>query len=151
MASNNDEIEDGGGGTPGDNTDASLSSIDFGALLTNSSSADGVGFPLASGINVVRVAQAIIGSIAFSVLLGVNSVISTLSDVYSGLIDGLGGFFGDRLIGATLGAGVSAIEGAWSFSLDEFGFGAYLIGLGVVIATFYVADRGADAALEVLR
>ena len=146
----NDEIDDGGGSTPDGSEDASLSSIDFSSMLTGSESVDGVDFPLASGINVVRVAQTIIGSVALSVLIGVNTVIQALADAYSALIDGAAGFFGTDLIDATIGAGVSAINGVWAPLVDEFGLGAYFSVLLIVLATFYVADIGVDEALEVL-
>ena len=142
--------EELGGDPVGETGDASTSALNFGSLLTNSESVDGLNFQLASGINATRVAQTIIGSVVFSVLLGGNSVISAVSTAYARLIDALAGFFGDRLIEATLGAGVSAIEGAWAFSLEQYGAGAYLAALGLVIATFYVADWGLDTAREVL-
>lgn len=144
----NDEIADrDGGGSSTD--DALLSSVDFGEFLSGSSTLDGVDFRAASGINAVRVAQAAIGAVAFALLWGVNSLIAAVSSVYARLIDGVGGFAG-ALIQSTLGVGISAIEGVWSFSVSEFGLFAYPIALLIVLATFYVADAGLTTAREVL-
>lgn len=138
-----DPGEDGG-------EDATSDSIDFGSLLTGSESADGISFSLASGINVGRVAQAVLGSVVFSIIFGVTTIIDAVTDTFGGLIDGLASFFGDELIDATLVAGIGAIEGAWAFTLDEFGGLGYAIGLAVVVGTFYLAGRSFDMVQGVL-
>jgi len=146
----NDEIADRDGGATGDTSDASTSSVSFSSFLTDSSSIDGVSFPSASGINATRVASAIIGSVAFALAYGVTSLIDAVATVYARLIDGIGNFVGVELIDATVGAGISAVNGVWSTMLAEFGIGAFPIALGTVIATFYVTERGLGTAREVL-
>jgi hypothetical protein len=130
--------------------DALLSNIDLGQFLTGSSSLDGVDFRAADGINAVRVAQAAVGAVAFALLWGVNSLIAAVTGAYARIIDAVASFSGG-LIQSTLGVGISAVEGVWSFTLTEFGLFAYPIALSVVLATFYVADEGITAAREVLR
>lgn len=144
----NDEISDrDGGGSSTD--DATLSSIDFGEFLNGSSTLDGVDFRAASGINAVRVAQAAIGAVAFALLWGVNSLIAAVTESYAQLIDGVGSF-GGGLIQSTIGVGITAIDGVWSFGVSEFGLFAYPIALLIVLATFYVVDAGLTTAREVL-
>ena len=146
----NDEIADrDGGGSSTD--DASLTSIDFGAFLTDSSSLKGVDFRSASGINVFRVAQAAIGAIVFAWAWGVNALIAAVSESYARLVDGIGDFIGTGLIEATLGVGITAIEGVWTFAFSEFGVLSYPVALVTVLATLYVAERGITTAQEVLR
>lgn len=140
------------------------------SFLSNSESASGIDFPLASGLNVGRIGQTIIGSIVFAVAYGFNTIIDATATAYAGLVDGVGEFIAGReevvetrwgiggrvveedgLLDVTLGAGIAAIEGAWSFSLDEFGVFAYVVAVAVFVATVYVADQGFDAMREVLR
>lgn len=139
-----------GGTGDGDGDDATTDSVDYGSLLSNSESIDGVGFPLASGINVTRVAQTIIASIVFAVSFGVTSIIDAVTGAYAGLVDGIGEFIADGLIGATLSAGVGAIRGAWTVTLDEFGLFGWVIALGIMLATFFVVEQGIETAREVL-
>jgi len=145
---NDEPVDSGGGG--GDTEDASLTSIDFGAFLTDSSSLEGVDFRSASGINVLRVAQAAIGAVVFAWAWGVNALVAAVSESYTRLIDGIGDFIGTGLIEATLGVGITAIEGVWTFAFSEFGVLSYPVALVTVLATLYVAERGITTAQEVL-
>lgn len=146
MADNNLE---GGGGSPDDEGGSTFSDIDLSAFLTGSSEADGVSFPIATGINVGRLAAAIVGSIAYGIAFGFSTLIDGLVTGYTLIVDRFASYV-STLIGATLGAGASAIYGAWSFTLDEFGVFAYVVAIGVFVLTAYVADRGINAAREVL-
>jgi len=152
-----------------DGDDGMLSDEQTESFLVNSENIPGLSFPSASGVEVGRVGKAIVGSLAFTVALAFNTLIDAVSTAYSGLIDGFRGFlaggtryvsfpFGggyttetDGLIDVTIGAGIAAIEGAWSFSVDEFGIFALPVGIGVVLATAYVANKSLDASSEVLR
>lgn len=155
MADSEDEFGEELGGDPVGETgssaddDALLSSIDFSNFLSGSSPLDGVDFNAASGINAIRVAEAAIASLAFALLYGVNSLIDAWTTAVARAIDAGRGFIGD-LIGATLGVGISAVEGVWSFTVSEYGLLAYPIALIIVLATFYVADQGISTAREVL-
>jgi len=149
--------------------DGMLSEEQTESFLVNSESVSGLSFPTASGVDVGRVGKAIVGSVAFTFALAYNTLIDAVSTAYAGLIDGFREFiaggtryvsfpFGggyttetDGLIDVTIGAGLAAIEGAWSFSVDQYGVFAVLVGIGVVLATAYVAVNGTDAAWEVLR
>lgn len=134
-------------GTTGDD-DALLSSIDFSNYLSGSESLDGVDFNAASGINSVAVAEAAIASLAFALFYGIGSFIDAWTSAVARAIDAVRGFIGE-LIGATVGVGFSAVEGAWSFGVSEYGLLAYPIALIIVLATFYVADQGISTAREV--
>lgn len=144
--------------------------IDTESFLTDSESAAGISFPLASGLNVRRLATAIVGSITFAFALGVNTIVAAAVNAYTGLIDGVRQFIAGRsflvedqgglgvdlveepgLIDVTIGAGIAAIEGAWAFSLDEFGILAFPVAVGVFVVTAFVADRGIGLIGEVLR
>ena len=155
MADSEDEFGEELGGDPVGDTgssgddDALLSSIDFSNFLSGSSSLDGVDFRAASGINAVRVAEAAIASLAFALFYGVGSFIDAWTSAVSRGIDGLGGFIGD-LVGATIGVGISAVEGVWSFGVSEYGLLAYPMALIILLATFYIADQGISTAREVL-
>lgn len=154
MADSDDEYGEELGGDPVGDTgtttdDALLSSIDFSNFLSGSESLDGVDFNAASGINGLRVAEAAIASLVFALLYGVNSLIDAATTAVARVIDAGSGFAGD-LIGVTLGVGIAAVEGAWSFTVSEYGLLAYPIALLVVLATFYVADQGISTAREVL-
>ncbi|OYR55530.1 hypothetical protein DJ73_02190 [Halorubrum sp. Ea1] len=149
--------------------DGVLSEEQTESLLTGSESVPGLSFPIASGIEVGSVGKAIVGSIAFAFALALNTLVDAVSTAYAGLIDGFRGFiaggrryvsfpFGggyttetDGLIDVTIGAGVAAIEGAWSFSVDQFGVFAIFVGIGTVLVTAYVATKGVDVASEVLQ
>jgi len=147
----NDEIEDGGGGDGGGSEPAGSSDINLTAFLTDVSPLNGAGFSLASGIKVTRVAQAAIATVVFAIGVNVNRLIGAVTDQYARLLDGLSSFFGVSLVEATLGVGVAAIEGSWSFALNEFGLLAYPMALVSILATFYVVERGFGTAQEVLR
>ena len=147
---NNDELEDQGEGGGSSPDDALLSSIDFSDFLTGSSSLDGVDFRAADGINAVRVAQAAIGAVAFSWWWGVNALIDAVTSSIARLTDAVASFLGEGLIQSTIGVGVSALNGIWTFAFTEFGILAYPVALLSVLATFYVADRGITTAREVL-
>jgi len=155
MADSGDEFGEELGGDPVGDTgssgddDALLSGIDLSNFLTGSSSLDGVDFNAASGINAIRVAQAALGTVSFALIYGLNSFIDAWTNAVARVIDSFGGFIG-KLIGATASVGISAVEGAWSFTLTEYGLLAYPIALIIVLATFYVADEGISAAREVL-
>ncbi|WP_435093400.1 hypothetical protein [Halorubrum sp. N11] len=149
--------------------DGMLSDEQTESFLTDSESVSGISFPTASGVEVGRVGKTIVGSIAFAFALAFNTLIDAVTTAYSGLLDGFHEFiaggtryvsfpFGggyttetDGLIDVTIGAGIAAIESAWSFSVDEFGIFALPVGIGVVLATAYVAGRGIDVASGVLR
>ena len=147
--------------------DGVLSEEQTESFLTDSESVTGLSFPLASGVEVGSVGKAIVGSIAFAVALAFNTLIGAVSTAYTGLIDGVREFiaggeryvtssFGtstvetDGLIDVTIGAGLAAIEGAWSFSVTQFGVLALPVAVGVVVATAYVATQAIDAASEVI-
>lgn len=149
--------------------DAPISTDERNSFLMSVRDIEGADFPLASGINVTRLASALIGSLVFEIAVGVNTVILALSTAYSSLIDGVTAFVAGRtewvptrdglgvarettdgLIQVTIGLGVSAIEGAWAFSLDQFGIFAYPVGVGVLLASLYVVDRGITAGWGVL-
>lgn len=149
--------------------DGVLSDEQTDSFLSNSESVPGLSFQLADGIKPVSVAKAIFGSLAFAVALGINTIIDATVTAYTGLIQGVEEFIAggtefipftftaggreiptDGLIDVTLGAGAAAIEGAWAFSLDEFGLFAYPVAIGVFVVTAYVAQRGLDTAMEVL-
>ncbi|WP_066415380.1 hypothetical protein [Halorubrum aethiopicum] len=138
------------------------------SFLTGTESIDGVSFGLASGIDAGRVGRAIAGSIVFVVALGANTIISGLTEAYTGIVDGVRGFLAggtefvnnpnavggfeqefDGLIDVIFGSGIAAIRGAWSFSLTQFGPLAYPIGIGVVVGSFWVMGRGIDRIREV--
>lgn len=140
------------------------------SFLTNSESISGLSFPTASGIKVGRLGKTIVGSIAFAIGIAFNTTIAAVVTAFTGLIDGFRefivggtryvryGFTGggytvetDGLIDVTVGAGVAALEGAWSFSVDQFGIFALLVGVVAILATAYVASRGLEAASGVLR
>lgn len=147
--SSNDEIADqGDGGMESDS--ASLSDVNLSGFLSGVSPIDGVSFPSASGINVGRVASAVFATIAFAVAYGFNTFIQAAAEAPTRIIDGVGDFVADGLIASTIGVGASAIEGAWSFSVAEYGVFAYVLALAVVIATFYVVEWGLQTAREVL-
>jgi len=148
MSSNDEPVDRGDGGN--ESNWASIGDVDLSGFLSNASSIDGVSFPTASGIDAGRVAQAVIGTIAFAVAFGVNSFIQAVTSAPVRIIDGVGDFIADGLIASTIGVAASAIEGAWSFSLAEFGPLAYVAAITSVIATFYVAEWGLQTAREVL-
>lgn len=149
--------------------DGVLSDEQTDSFLANSSSVPGLNFQLADGIKPVSVAKAILGSLAFSVALGINTLIDAMVTAYTGLIQGVEEFIAGRfylvenrgglgvkpitedgLIDVTLGAGAAAIEGAWAFTLDEFGLFAYPVAIAVLVVTAYVTQRGIDSARGVL-
>lgn len=153
-----------------DDDDGMLSEEQTESFLVNSESVSGLSFPTASGVDVGGVGKAIVGSIGFAFALGINTLINAVSTAYAGLIDGVRGFiaggtryvrypFGsggytvetDGLIDVTIGAGLAAIEGVWSFSVDEFGVLALPVGIASVLATAYAAKKASDAASGVLR
>lgn len=150
--------------------DGMLSEEQTESFLTGSESVPGLSFPIASGVEVGSVGKAIVGSIGFAIALAFNTLIDAVATAYTGLIDGFRGFiaggtrlvpsstgFGwrtvstDGLIDVTIGAGVAAIEGAWSFSVEQFGVFAIFVGIGTVLVTAYVASTSVDVASEVLR
>lgn len=147
--SSNDEIADRGDG--GSESDwASVGDVNLSSFLSGVSPIDGVSFPSASSIDAVRVAQAIFATFAFAVAYGFNTFIQAAAEAPTRIIDGVGEFLADGLIASTVGVGASAIEGAWSFSVAEYGLFAYVIALVSVIATFYVVEWGLQTAREVL-
>ncbi|SMO91375.1 hypothetical protein [Halorubrum cibi] len=139
------------------------------SFLTGTESiSEDLSFGLASGINAGRVGRAIAGSIVFTAALGVNTIIGGLTEAYTGLVDGVRGFLAggtefvndpnavggverefDGLIDVIFGSGIAAIRGAWSFSVTELGPFAYLVGIGVVLSSFWVMGRGLDQIREV--
>lgn len=141
------EVDRGDGGST--NEDASLSDVDFSSFLTGSSSLPGVDFRAASGINATAVAEAVIGIIAFAVGWAANSLVAAILSLPARVLEWVTESATD-LFQATIGLGITAVEGVWSFSLAEFGLFAYPGALLVVLATFYVVDKGLDAAQEVL-
>lgn len=147
--SSNDEIADrGDSGSESDR--ASLGDVNLTGFLSNASPIDGLSFPTASGIDAGRVAQAVIGTIAFTAAYGFNTFIQAAASAPTRIIDATGDFIADGLIASTVGVAASAIEGAWSFSVAEFGPLAYVVALLSVVATFYVAEWGVQTAREVL-
>ena len=129
--------------------DASLSAIDFSGFLTNSTSLPSVNFRAASGINVTGVAEALIGIAAFTVTWAASGLLDSVIAAPARILDWLSRFARD-LLQVTIGVGVTGVKGVWTFALDELGAFAYLGGVLVVLATFYVASWGADTAREVL-
>ncbi|SMO81257.1 hypothetical protein [Halorubrum cibi] len=152
-----------------DGDDSVLTDDQEESFLTGTESiSEDLSFGLASGINAGRVGRAIAGSIVFAVALGVNTVIGALTEAYTGLVDGVSEFLAggtefvnnpnavggfeqefDGLIEVIFGSGIAAIRGAWSFSLTQFGPLAYPVGIGVVVASFWVMGRGIDRIREV--
>lgn len=137
----------GSGGDGGDIDDSTLSTF-----LTDSSSASGIDFQLASGINVGSLVRGVGASIAFAIALGVNTVVDGITTAVTSVIGAGQSFIAgpQGLIATLIEPGVAAIEGAWAFSLNEFGVLAFPVGLVVILATMYVADRGIDRVLEVI-
>lgn len=140
-------------------------------FLTGTDEADGVSFPLASGIDTGALGRTVIGSIAFSIALGVSQFVDAWTEAVGGLITGVEEFIAgsttrirgvgaewieiptdaaDGLIEVTIGAGIAAINGAWSFSLDEFGLFALPVAIGAVVATAWVANELIGVGREVL-
>lgn len=146
--------------------DADGDGIDEESFLTGVTELDSVGFSAASGVDVVRLVQAIVGTAVFTVAVGVNTVVSGLSDAYTGLIDGITGFLvgsttteqflGESialertgLIEVIFGTGTAAIRGAWEFNLDTFGVLALPVAVATTLATFVVVQRGIEQIREV--
>lgn len=145
--------------------DADGDGIDEDSFLTGVTELDSVGFSAASGVDVRRLAEAIIGTVVFTVAVGVNTVVSGIASAYAGLIDGVQGF----LVGSTttewfLGepveleqtglievifeTGTAAIRGAWSFSLDSFGVFAPPVAIAIMLVTFLVIQTGIEQLEE---
>lgn len=141
-------------------------------FLTGTDEAEGVSFPLASGLDTGALGRTVIGSIAFSVALGLTQIVDALTESIAGLITGVSEFiaggtrlfrtFGGRsvelptdatdgLIEATVGAGTAAINGAWSFGLDEWGAFALPVAIFAVVATAWVTSQLLEVGGEVLR
>lgn len=139
-------------------------------FLTGTDEADGASFPLASGLDTGALGRTVIGSIAFSIALGVSQFIDAWTEAVAGLITGVeefiagglsyvrtpfsgGGYFQstDGLVDVTIGAGIAAVEGAWSFSLSEFGLFALPVAIGAVVATAWVVNELVEFGGEVLR
>ncbi len=128
-----------------------LSDDETASFLSGTRSIPGVSFPLASGLNARQVASAIVGSVAFALGVGVNTIISALAAAYTGVIDGFAGFLSgsDGLVDTIFETGLTAIRGAWSFSLDEFGLFAFPVALTVLLASLWVVQLGVDQIREV--
>ncbi|WP_256403253.1 hypothetical protein [Halorubrum salinum] len=149
-----------------DGDDVTDVDVDESSFLTGVSSIEGVDFSAASGVDVRRLAQAIVGTALFTVGLGVNTVVSGVTGAVAGLIDGVrefvaGGtnvewFGGVRvetesvgLIDVIFGTGIAALRGIWSFNVDTFGVLAYPVGLAIVLGTFVIVSRGIGEIREV--
>jgi len=145
----NNELDSGGSGGTSNDEDASLSGINLSNFLTDSSSLRGVDFRAASGINVAAVSDAIVGVVGFTLAWAASSFVEALLYAPVQILEWITRS-GTDLFGATVGVGITAVEGVWALSLAQFGFGAYLVALLIVLATFWVVDKGIDAAQEVL-
>lgn len=146
--------------------DADGDGIDEDSFLTGVTELDSVGFSAASGVDVVRLAQAVVGTAVFTVAVGVNTVVSGVANAYTGLIDGVREFIvgsettewflGEPitleragLIEVIFGTGTAAIQGAWAFNVDTFGVLALPVAVFALVATFIVIQRGIDEIREV--
>lgn len=117
-------------------------------------------FPLATGVKWTKVGASIIGATAAIIATGFSAIVQGYIEAARRYIEAAQSFlFGgtesvpglpfitrqsDGLLQVTAGAGLSAIRGAWAFSLAEFGVLALPISIIVVLATFYVASAGVE-------
>lgn len=151
-----------------DGDDATDVDVDESSFLTGVTSIDGVEWSGASGVDVGRLARAVVGTAVFTVAVGVNTVVSGLTTAVAGLIDGVSEFLAGTtewirfpgvgwrsireagLIEVIFRTGIAAIRGAWSFNVDTFGPLSILVALTVVLGTFIVVSRGLEEISEVL-
>ncbi|ELZ50720.1 hypothetical protein EXE48_17910 [Halorubrum sp. ASP1] len=151
-----------------DGDDATDVDVDESSFLTGVTSIEGVSWSGASGVDVGRLARAIVGTAVFTVAAGVNTVVSGLTAAVTGLIDGVSEFLAGAtewfripgvgwrptreagLIEVIFGTGIAAIRGAWSFNVDTFGPLSLPVGLAVVLGTFLVVARGIEQIQEVI-
>ena len=151
-----------------DGDDATDVDVDESSFLTGVSPISGVEWSGASGVDVGRLARALVGTAVFTVAAGVNTVISGLTTAVTGLIDGVSEFLAGTtewirfpgvgwrsirdagLIEVIFGTGIAAIRGAWSFNVDTFGPLSLPVGLAVVLGTFLVVARGIEQIQEVI-
>lgn len=140
-------------------------------LLSDTESIDGVDFSAASGINVSGLAGTVIGTIGLALGTAAATLVDGVTESWTRLIDGLTSFLAgglkllplssrlareaiyDRsggLIEALAGSLVVPLRAAWSSAVPDSGIASFLVALGTVIVTFWVASRGIEAVSEVL-
>ena len=141
-------------------------------LLSDTESIDGVDFSAASGINVSGLAGTVIGTIGLALGTAAATFVGGVTEAWTMLIDGLTAFlagglellpFASRfarepiyersggLFEALTGSLVVPLRAAWSSALPDSGIASFLVALGTVLLTLWIASRGIEAVSEVVR
>jgi hypothetical protein len=150
MGAGADELDRTFGGGESDDTEETTERS-FGAtdFLTDTESKDGIDFPLASGVQWVRLGEGLVAGTATAVVLGIQSFATNVFDALASVVDGVGDF-GAGLVTVIGNDATEAVAAAFGVSIPSVGVFTSLAGIAVVLATFYVLAQGPQL-LEVLR